>query len=242
MPAIDSARTLHRVSTHIMCVHRACFRATQAPTAMSEYELKSTTGATGSSIQSKLLALFVSSIWLIAAAAEPANGYKWELSMWRGTDFTGYTGYALSVGVVGAVFSLLTLIMAKFKPDHTVLRGSEVGVTIHQLIALFFVRARSVATPKPAQRIAPVQSRLRSARGSPALPPARRSPSSPQPLGAFSALVTAVLGALQVLWWGVGAGIGTFKQPFTVASNGYFALWAGFVFSLLLLGDVMEAC
>jgi hypothetical protein len=46
---------------------------------------------------------------------------------------------------------------------------------------------------------------------------------------------------LLVVWWGVGAGLGTFRSPFTATTNGYFALWAGFLFSLMALADVMES-
>lgn len=33
------------------------------------------------------------------------------------------------------------------------------------------------------------------------------------------------------LWWGIGAGIITFKSPFIRTSNGYFSAWAGFLFA-----------
>jgi hypothetical protein len=33
------------------------------------------------------------------------------------------------------------------------------------------------------------------------------------------------------LWWGVGAGVGTFRGPFINVGNGYFAAWAAFLFS-----------
>jgi hypothetical protein len=46
---------------------------------------------------------------------------------------------------------------------------------------------------------------------------------------------------LLVAWWGFGAGFGTFRSPFEATTNGYFALWAGFLFSLLGLADVMES-
>ncbi len=48
-------------------------------------------------------------------------------------------------------------------------------------------------------------------------------------------------GIFLVLWWGFGAFFGTFHSPFTTTGNGYFALWAGFLFSLAALGDVMES-
>jgi len=75
-----------------------------------------------------------------------------------------------------------------------------------------------------------------------------------------------LLAVFLVLWWGCGAGIGTFKSPFTTTTNGefavyrsrnrpyptwvyyhspplpgYFALWVGFLFSLRALGSVMDS-
>ncbi len=52
--------------------------------------------------------------------------------------------------------------------------------------------------------------------------------------------VQKIWAILLVLWWGFGAFFGTFKAPFVATTNGYFALWAGFVFSLMGLADVME--
>jgi len=59
----------------------------------------------------------------------------------------------------------------------------------------------------------------------------------------------SVLGAFSiffVLWWGVGAGVCTFKSPFAPdpatnpAGNGYFSVWTGFLASLLLLSETMS--
>merc|ERR1719428_1633223 len=60
----------------------------------------------------------------------------------------------------------------------------------------------------------------------------------------------SVLGAFSiffVLWWGVGAGVCTFKSPFApdgtsavAAGNGYFSVWTGFLASLLLLSKTMS--
>ena len=60
----------------------------------------------------------------------------------------------------------------------------------------------------------------------------------------------SVLGAFSiffVLWWGVGAGVCTFKSPFAPdgtsavsAGNGYFSVWTGFLASLLLLSKTMS--
>ena len=57
----------------------------------------------------------------------------------------------------------------------------------------------------------------------------------------------SVLGAFSiffVLWWGVGAGVCTFKEPFAPpavpAGNGYFSVWTGFLASLLLLSETMS--
>jgi len=38
------------------------------------------------------------------------------------------------------------------------------------------------------------------------------------------------------LWWGIAAGIITFQGPFTDTGNGYFAAWAGFLFSIVGIG------
>jgi hypothetical protein len=33
------------------------------------------------------------------------------------------------------------------------------------------------------------------------------------------------------VWWGIGTGVITFRAPFTTTSNGFFAAWAGFLFT-----------
>ena len=33
------------------------------------------------------------------------------------------------------------------------------------------------------------------------------------------------------VWWAVGTGVMTFKEPFTVLGNGYFSAWAGLIFT-----------
>jgi len=57
----------------------------------------------------------------------------------------------------------------------------------------------------------------------------------------------SILGAFSiffVLWWGVGAGVCTFKEPFfapvVTPGNGYFSVWVGFLASLLLLSETMS--
>ena len=56
----------------------------------------------------------------------------------------------------------------------------------------------------------------------------------------MQAMHDVTLGTLFALfafvWWSIGAGVITFQAPYTVASNGYFAAWTGFITSLMSLG------
>jgi len=38
------------------------------------------------------------------------------------------------------------------------------------------------------------------------------------------------------LWWGIAAGVITFQGPYDRTGNGYFAVWAGFLFSIVGIG------
>jgi len=50
-----------------------------------------------------------------------------------------------------------------------------------------------------------------------------------------------LIALFMVLWWGVGAGVCTFIDPFTATTNGYFGVWGGFLASLLALADCYDA-
>ena len=57
----------------------------------------------------------------------------------------------------------------------------------------------------------------------------------------------SILGAFSIFfvrWWGVGAGVCTFKEPFfapvVTPGNAYFSVWVGFLASLLLLSETMS--
>mmetsp|Transcript_21764 Transcript_21764/g.44123 ORF Transcript_21764/g.44123 Transcript_21764/m.44123 type:complete len:275 (+) Transcript_21764:263-1087(+) len=45
------------------------------------------------------------------------------------------------------------------------------------------------------------------------------------------------IAAFLCLWWLVGTTIITFKAPFTISGNGYFAAWAGLLASAMALGE-----
>jgi len=44
-----------------------------------------------------------------------------------------------------------------------------------------------------------------------------------------------------VLWWAPGAGVLTFRDPFTLLGNGYFSAWAGLVGSVVWMGSLTGA-
>ena len=48
-----------------------------------------------------------------------------------------------------------------------------------------------------------------------------------------------LIAILLFIWWSIAAGILTFDNPFTTTSNGYFATWAGFASSHLLLSGTV---
>jgi len=60
-------------------------------------------------------------------------------------------------------------------------------------------------------------------------------------VGDSSFTVLQTLAMFLVLWWGVGAGVCTFLDPFKATTNGYFALWGGFVAAVLALADVHDS-
>ena len=43
-----------------------------------------------------------------------------------------------------------------------------------------------------------------------------------------------------LVWWGVGAGIGTFQGPHTATGNGFFACWVGLLASCALVNDSLH--
>ena len=66
-----------------------------------------------------LIILFLSGLWLIVSASEPDGGYKWE---WTGAAFSinkdSFSQYAIAVGAGGVVFSSLTALLLRFKPEQ----------------------------------------------------------------------------------------------------------------------------
>lgn len=136
----------------------------------------------------KMLGICVASVWLIAAAAAPRNGY---MSLDNGSgdlwdvDLDGPHTYCIVVGSVALTLCAIVLMLIKYKPEPLEkvicnIRGSPVKG--EQFVAIFLV-----------------------------------------------------------FWWAAAAAVGTFYSPFeTNVGNGYFALWAGFGFSLSALGDCYE--
>eukprot|EP00010_Vexillifera_abyssalis_P001206 CAMPEP_0201552368 /NCGR_PEP_ID=MMETSP0173_2-20130828/15465_1 /ASSEMBLY_ACC=CAM_ASM_000268 /TAXON_ID=218659 /ORGANISM="Vexillifera sp., Strain DIVA3 564/2" /LENGTH=343 /DNA_ID=CAMNT_0047962841 /DNA_START=29 /DNA_END=1060 /DNA_ORIENTATION=+ len=48
----------------------------------------------------------------------------------------------------------------------------------------------------------------------------------------LSPMLHCIFAGFLIVWWGAGAGVGTFRKPFTTTSNGYFAAWGAFFSSL----------
>jgi hypothetical protein len=53
--------------------------------------------------------------------------------------------------------------------------------------------------------------------------------------------VQQLIALFMVVWWGIGAGVCTFIDPFVATTNGCFGVWGGFVASLLALADCYDA-
>ena len=53
-------------------------------------------------------------------------------------------------------------------------------------------------------------------------------------VGAQLSTLDRPIAAFLALWWTFGVAIMTFKAPFTIASNGFFGAWAGFISAVAL--------